>query len=185
MESQASPSASAAVALQSLPPSESVLLTTGDHALLRGEIVDYFCDEATRAGYDLAVALALYDRVMAAHPGVTRTGLRFRDNTYCGCNLFAMIRPQSRQVASFWRGVEQDRKRPWRLMKALGWVSVLRYLVGRLTLDQALDRLSERLGVTIGYVLLPFPEAAVDVDTEADWRYVQQLTASRRSPFIA
>jgi len=175
MENKATPSTSAHVALQTLPVTVPVLLTTADHALLRSEIVDYFCAQASRAGYDLAVGLALYDEVMAANPGVRRTGLRFRENTYCGCNLFAMISPEARKVADFWRRVEQDRKRPWRVARVLGWVSVLRFLLGRLTLDEALQRLSKRLGIRIGYVLLPFPEAAVDVDTESDWRYVQRL----------
>jgi len=179
LESQATPSSSAKFALQTLPESAPVLLTTADNALLRSEIVDYFCTEATRAGYDLAVGVALYGEVMAAHPGVKRTGLRFRDSTYCGCNLFAMIHPEARKIADVWRRVEQDRKRPWRVMKVLGWISVLRYLLGRLTLDEAMSILSKRLGIRIGYVLLPFPEAAVDVDSETDWLYVQQLMERR------
>lgn len=64
-------------------------------------------------------------------------------------------------------------------MKVLGWISVLRYLLGRLTLDEAMSILSKRLGIRIGYVLLPFPEAAVDVDSETDWLYVQQLMERR------
>jgi GTP:adenosylcobinamide-phosphate guanylyltransferase len=188
VENQATPSSSAHFALQTLPPSAPVLLTTADHALLRSEIVDYFCAKVTHSGYDLAVALALYDQVMAANPGVKRTGLRFRDHTYCGCNLFAITSPEARKIADFWRRVEQDRKRPWRVMKALGWSSVLRYLLRRLTLDEALERLSKQLGINIGYIILPFPQAAVDVDTESDWRYVQQLLdregkdASTRKP---
>ena len=175
VENQETPSTSAHYALQRLPATVPVLLTTADHALLSNEIVDYFCAQANLAGYDLVVGLALYAEVMAANPGVKRTGLRFRENTYCGCNLFAMISPQARKVADFWRRAEQDRKRPWRLIRRLGWVSVLRFLLGRLTLDEALRRLSKRLGIHIGYVLLPYPEAAVDVDTESDWRYVQRV----------
>jgi CTP:molybdopterin cytidylyltransferase MocA len=46
--------------------------------------------------------------------------------------------------------------------------------LGWLSLDQALGLLSERLGLRLGYVLLPFPDAAVDVDTPADWEYVRK-----------
>jgi len=182
LENQATPSTSAHVALQTLPPTAPVLLTTADHALLRNEIVDHFCAQASRAGNDLTVGLALYGEVMAANPGMKRTGLRFRDNTYCGCNLFAIIDPRARKIADFWRRVEQDRKRPWRIIRLLGWRSVLRFLLGRLTLDEALRRLSKRLGISIGYVLLPFPEAAVDVDTEADWLYVKRLVDGDELP---
>lgn len=177
MENRVSPSRSAAAALASLPESVPVLLTTADHALLRSDIVDYFCGAAVQSGFDLAIALARYAEVMAANPGVERTGLRFGDDTYAGCNLFAFLTPSARRATDFWCRFEQERKRPWRLMRALGWLPVLRYLLGRLTLAQALDTLSIRLGTNVGPILLPFPEAAIDVDKVSDWRYVQRLLA--------
>jgi hypothetical protein len=159
--------------MQSLADDVPVLLTTADHALLRNEIVDDFCTRAVGSGLDLVVGLVPYDQVMAAHPGVRRTGWRFRDGTYCGCNLYAFARPRARRAADFWRSVEQERKRPWRVLRLLGAGSMLRYLTGRLTLAEAVERLSTRLEIRIGHVLLPFPEAALDVDTVSDWEYVR------------
>jgi len=52
---------------------------------------------------------------------------------------------------------------------------VLRYLLGRLSLSEALARLSRRLQLRLGFVLLPFPEAAVDVDSVDDWIFVRRL----------
>ena len=178
LEPEETPSTSALVALRALPEAVPVLLTTADHALLRPEIVDYFCAGALAAGVDLAAGLARYQEVMAAFPGMGRTALRFRDDTYCGCNLYAFLSPGAHHAAAFWRRVEQERKRPWRLIQAIGWYSVVRYLLGRLTLAEALDRLSVRLQARVGHVLLPFPEAAVDVDKLSDWEYVQRLAAA-------
>ena len=176
------PSTSALAALRSLPESEPVLLTTGDHALLRPEVVEYFCGHARTAGSELVVGLARYDEVMAAFPGMHRTGLRFRDDVYSGCNLYAFLSPAARGVADFWRRVEGERKRPWRMLRALGWGTVLRYLTGRLTLGQALERLSLQLGVRIGTVLLPYPEAAVDVDKVSDREYAERILRGRVDP---
>jgi CTP:molybdopterin cytidylyltransferase MocA len=170
-----SPSASALAALQALPESTPVLLTTADLPLLRAEIVDYFCSRAVAARLDLAVGLARHAEVMAAFPGMGRTALRFRDDAYCGCNLYAFLAPSARRAAELWRQVEHERKRPWRLLQVIGWRAVARYLLGRLTLAEALERLSARLGVRVGHVLLPFPEAAVDVDKLSDWAFVQRL----------
>ena len=178
-EPRATPSTSAYAALLALPESTPVLLTTADHALLRPEIVDFFCARALAADVDLAVGLARYAEVMAAFPGMGRTGLRFRDDTYCGCNLYAFLAPTARTAADFWRRVEQARKRPWRLLQAIGWSSVTRYILGRLTLAEALERLSARLRVRVGPVLLPFPEAAVDVDKLSDWEYAQRLAGAQ------
>lgn len=172
---QAGPSASASAGLGTLAAEVPVLLTTADHALLDSPIVDYFCAQAVASGCDVVVGLALHQQVMAAYPGMRRTALRFRDAAYCGCNLFALLTPAGRAVTTFWQRVEQQRKRPWRLLGALGWGTVVRYLLGRLTLAEALGRLSQRLQLRLGVVLLPFPQAAVDVDTVADWRFAEQL----------
>jgi molybdopterin-guanine dinucleotide biosynthesis protein A len=171
------PSTSALAALQTLPESVPVLLTTADHAVLRPEIVEYFCERARASGCDLVAGLARYEEVMAAFPGMRRTGLRFRDDLYSGCNLYAFLSPSARGAADFWRRIERERKRPWRMMRALGWATVARYVTGRLTLDQALNRLSRRLGIRIGVVLLPFPEAAVDVDKPDDREFAERILA--------
>jgi GTP:adenosylcobinamide-phosphate guanylyltransferase len=179
---EATPSASAYAALQSLPPTHPVLVTTADHALLRAEVVDYFCAAARRSGCDLAFALADHAQVMSAFPGVGRTALRFRGGTYCGCNLYAFLTPEARGAADFWRRVERDRKRPWRMISGLGWMPLLYYAAGRLSLNAALRLLSDRLGLRIAPIMLPFPEAAVDVDKPSDKALAERILSARADP---
>ena len=181
MASRESPSASATAAMQQIPDSQPVLLTTADHALLSSEIIDYFCGQ-TSADFDLMVALAPHELVATAFPGVHRTRLRFSDRDYSSCNLFAFMTPRSRTITDFWRKVEGQRKQPWRVISILGWWPVFKYLLGRLSLQEALARISGRLKMKIGVVILPFPEAAVDVDTENDWHLVEQILAEKEKP---
>ncbi|WP_349616334.1 NTP transferase domain-containing protein [Azotobacter salinestris] len=179
-ENAASPSASAARALEGEDPLRPVLLTTADHALLSPAMVDHFLEQALASGCDFVVGVARLDTVRARYPDTRRTAIRLRGGPYCGCNLFAFTTAQGRRLASFWRGVEQARKRPWRVVGgALGPAATLRYLLGRLTLEQALARLSRRLGVKIGAVVLPFAEAAIDVDSAADLALVERILAQR------
>ena len=112
MENQATPSLSASEAIKSLPQDTAILLTTSDHALLTPQIVDYFCHAAQRSGCDVVVALARHETVMAAYPQTSRTAYRFKDGRYCSCNLFAFLTAQARTVPSFWRRIEQQRKKP-------------------------------------------------------------------------
>lgn len=180
VEPDSSPSASALRGLNAQPAEQPVLLTTADHALLSPEIVDHFLREAEASGCDFLVGMARLETVQAGFPGTRRTATRLRGGPYCSCNLFAFATPESRRLAPFWRRVEQQRKKPWRVIAgAFGWLAVLRYLAGRLTLEQALARLSARLGVRVGAVVLPFAEAAVDVDTPADHALVEAALAAR------
>ncbi|HFD79105.1 MAG TPA: MobA-like NTP transferase domain containing protein [Gammaproteobacteria bacterium] len=173
-----SPSTSAYRAMEALPADRPVLLTTADHPLLSPAIVDHFLDAAGESGADVAVGLIRFEQIRQKFPRAHKTVTRFRDGGYCGCNLFAFLTPQSRQVAAAWRRVEQQRKNPLRIISQLGWWSVLRFLLGRLTLEQALARLSDRLGVRIRPVHMPFAEAAIDVDSIADQRLVEEITGS-------
>ena len=175
MENQRTPSLSAFHAMASLPEDVPLLLTTSDHALLSPRIVDHFCREACKTECDVAAAVVRHEVVTAAYPHTRRTSYTFKDGAYCSCNLFAFMTPQSRQVPHFWRRVEQQRKNPLRVINILGWITVIRYLLRNLTLTEVLKRLSRQLGCTAGVVVLPYPEAAIDVDSADDWRYVQQI----------
>ena len=177
-----SPSTSASAALQSLPDADPVLLTTADHALLSPGVVDHFCAAARQSGCDLAVALADHADVVSAFPDARRTALRFRGGAYCGCNLYAFLTPGSRRIADFWSQVEHDRKRPWRIARTLGWGALIAYLTRRLTLEGTLRLLSDRLGLRICPVLLPFPEAAVDVDKPSDRDLAERILKNRTAP---
>ncbi|MCD6008193.1 nucleotidyltransferase family protein [Halomonas sp. IOP_31] len=181
VENAATPSASVGAALRLLPDDMPVMVTTADHALLTPAIVTAFVDRALASDGDFVVGVARLETVKARFPGTRRTAIRLSDGPYCGCNLFAFTTPRGRALADFWRRVEQQRKRPWRVIGgALGWGAVVRYLLGRLTLEQALDRLSRRLGIRIRAVVLDHAEAAVDVDTPADRQLVEAILAGER-----
>jgi predicted tellurium resistance membrane protein TerC len=55
----------------------------------------------------------------------------------------------------------------------LGWWAVIRYRLGLLSLEEALAKLSKRLGLRMRAVILPYANAAIDVDSIADLMLVQ------------
>jgi GTP:adenosylcobinamide-phosphate guanylyltransferase len=177
---EGTPSRSAGAAVATVEPGSPVVLTTADHALLTARLVDHFCARARATAADVVVGVAGHADVLAAFPGTRRTVLRLRDGGYCGCNLFAFLTPAGRAAIDFWCSVERERKRPLRLAAGLlGWRSLARFALGRLTLDEALALASRRLGVRISALRLPFPEAAVDVDTVEDLRLVTAVSEGR------
>jgi GTP:adenosylcobinamide-phosphate guanylyltransferase len=176
----ATPSLSVQRALDQLPDSLPLLVTTGDHPLLTPEIVEHFCAAARATGADLVAGLTPASAIKKAYPDAERTYLRFRDERYSGANLFAILAPDGRRAVAFWRLVEQERKRPWRLVRAFGWRPLLAYLLGRLTLDDAMARASHVIGARLAAVVMPYPEAAIDVDKLADLELVETILARRR-----
>jgi CTP:molybdopterin cytidylyltransferase MocA len=176
---EASPSTSAFHTMQSLEPDIPVLLTTTDHPLLTREIVDAFSRQSLADDVDVTVGLAPHALITEAYPGIKKTVFRFSDGDFCGCNLFAFLTPEGRQAASFWRKIEQQRKKPLVLIGLLGWWMVLRYRLGMLSLEEALAKLSKRLGLRVRAVILPYANAAIDVDSIADLELVNGFMADR------
>jgi CTP:molybdopterin cytidylyltransferase MocA len=168
-----SPSRSAEKGLARVDEQTRVLLTTADHALLTPEIVRYFLRASSAADCDVTVGVIDHEIIKAAFPKRKKTVIRLRDGDFCGCNLYT-FNHQGRELISFWRRAEDQRKQPWRLIaRVLGWRAVLSYLFGYLTLTQELKNISARTGVRIQAIRLPFAEAGIDVDKADDLLLVE------------
>lgn len=174
IDAAAGPSSSAARGLAAL--GAPLLVTTADHALLRPEwIARFLADVPPHA--DVAALLARRETILAAVPDTRRTYLRFADGAWSGCNLFYLATARAGAAVALWQRVEQDRKRPWRIVRRLGPRLLLRYLTGRLTLAAALARVGRLAGVDAAMVASPFGLAAVDVDKPSDLDLVRRLCA--------
>ncbi|MFU8833090.1 MAG: nucleotidyltransferase family protein, partial [Wenzhouxiangella sp.] len=114
IEPAGSPSQSVAKALAAADRTRPVLLATGDHPLLSHQWFDQLL--AANSNADLQVALVDWKAVIERFPGSRRTRYRFSDRSICGTNLFIFRSEKADVVVGRWRQVEQDRKRPWRIV---------------------------------------------------------------------
>lgn len=153
-----------------------LLVTTADHALLTTPMIDQFLAEAESA--DLAIAVVTRSSFRSRFPANRRTWIGFRGGRYTGANLFALGSPKALAAVRLWRGIEQDRKKGWRLLLALGWPGLLGILRLR-TLDQTLAAIASRLGLTARAVRMDDPLAAIDVDKPADLALAERLIGRR------
>ena len=154
-----------------------LLVTTADHALLDNAMIADFCSKAE--GADVALGLVEQRPLMARLPQTMRTWLRFRGGAYSGANLFAFGSAKAVEAVELWRSVEQDRKKGWRVIAALGpWV-LLGAALRLLTLDQVLSAVGKRLGLDVRKIEMSNPLAAVDVDKPADHALVTAILEGR------
>ena len=153
-----------------------LLVTTADHALLDGAMIEDFCDRAD--GADVAIGLVERRALMARLPQTRRTWIGFRGGAYSGANLFVLGSPRAAGAVRLWREVEQDRKKGWKLLLALGLPGLLG-LARLRTLDQTLAAMGRRLGLNICAIELANPLAGVDVDKPADLMLVEAIIGGR------
>ena len=157
------------------------LRTTADHALLTPEMVEYCCNEATDNAADFSAGLARADVILAAYPQSVRTFFRLGADSVSGCNLFAVQNKKGLRILVRWKYLETVRKKPWRLVAAFGPLALIRFVTGRLSLITAFQAISTRLGMVIKPILMPFAEAAIDVDKPSDLELAEKILKHRSS----
>ncbi|MCP4903772.1 MAG: NTP transferase domain-containing protein [bacterium] len=158
-----------------------VLVTTADHALLDDEMLDAFFTASATSDADVTLALVPRTLLRARFPESRRTYLRFRNESYSGANLFLFRRPAALRAALFWRRVERQRKRPWRIARAFGLTNLILFSLRQLDLNAAMARASRVIGAKVVAVPLAIAEAAVDVDKLEDLELVRHILCERRN----
>jgi GTP:adenosylcobinamide-phosphate guanylyltransferase len=154
-----------------------VLVTTADHALLDGPMIDEFTAKAE--GADLAIGVVERRPLMARFPQAKRTWLSFRGGSYSGANLFAFGSRRVLPAIEQWRSVEQERKKGWRVLAAIGPALLLGAVLRLRTLQQSVDAVGRKLGLSIRAVEMSNPIAAIDVDKIEDYQLVDAILAGK------
>jgi len=154
-----------------------LLVTTADHALLDREMIEAFIDGS--AGADVAIGVVERRSLTARLPQSKRTWLAFRGGAYSGANLFALGSIKALAALEQWRSVEQDRKKGWRVLLALGPALLLGAALRLRTIEQSVAAMGRRLGMAARVVVLGNPLACVDIDKPVDHALVEAILAGR------
>lgn len=179
--SAGSPAASVHDFLSRHPAERPTLVTTADHPLLTPEMVRHFLEAAEQTGADVAVGVVEASLFRARFPRVRRTFVPLGEEAVTGANLFYFRTARAAEAARFWVRAEVVRKRPWRMAALFGPLALLRFALGRLSLDEAAERVSAAMGVRAAMVRMPFAECAIDVDGAADLEAAARVLAARRA----
>ncbi len=156
-----------------------VLVTTADHPLLTGQVVEEFLRGIRDA--DVAVGMVEQQIMRARYPGNKRTWLKFSDGYWSGANLFALRSSKAIPALTLWSQAEQDRKKAWKLFLHFGPWLALRALTRTIGLGDGLARAGKRLGLTARLVSLSDAEAAIDVDKPSDHELASAILQARQS----
>ena len=157
------------------------MVTTCDHPLLTSDMVNHFLQKSIASGADFTLGLATKNVIGPAYPHVKRTYLKFKDQHVSGCNLFYVANAKGLEAIKFWRAAQHDRKKPVKLARRLGIGMLLKYITGGLTLNIAFEHASKSLNINAKPIILPFAEAAIDVDKPSDLELVTEILSERNT----
>ncbi len=167
--------AAVALILEEVPGSEYFLSISADIPLVTPEIIETVIARSHEPGIDVFYNVVEKKVMETAFPGVKRTYMKFRDGRFCGADMHVMGTKAIQKLIDL--GFVQFRKHPFKLMKRVGFDSVLRMLFFPPTLATAGKVVSRRSGI-IGYpVACQYPEIAMDIDTLQHLRIVREKLA--------
>lgn len=154
-----------------------LLVTTVDHVLLDAAMIDAFV-AGVRGDADVAVAMVERQVLLARFPQSRRTWLKFRGGWWSGANLFWLGSARARGALQLWRGVEQDRKKGWRILSALGPGLLFAALLRLWSAQQVIAHAGHRLGLTAQLVPMPMAQACIDADKPDDIILIESILAA-------
>src|SRR5689334_19698991 len=115
-----------------------VLVTTVDHVLLTPAMIAEFLTGSKSC--DVAVGFGERRVLERSYPESHRTWLRFSDGQYSGANLFALRNAKVGAALALWAGIEQHRKKGWKLISRFGPRLLLRAVTRSISLEAGLGR---------------------------------------------
>ena len=162
------PSASA---LKGILSSDSypTIVVTCDLPLLDAQQIDNYCQSMQRIDADFVVTAVNYSAISEDMPSLKKTKYKFGDREVCFANIFAVLREPGLKAIHYWQDIESSRKKPIEIIRKIDWLSILRYKLGLLTLDETAKRLSEKVGAKLSIKNSDQANLAIDVDSKDDY----------------
>jgi CTP:molybdopterin cytidylyltransferase MocA len=163
--------------LQSMNPSaEHALVVASDIPALTSEMVQWRIDTAQSSDADLNYIVIPRSTMEARFPEARRTYVRLKDAEVCGGDI-NIARLALARNEELWGKLVQARKSVVRQAALLGFDLLLLLLLRQITLLQAQERVSQRLGVKGVVTISPFAEVGMDVDKPEQVEILQKHLA--------
>lgn len=157
-----------------------IMVVTDDAVLMTGPVLHDFQQRCLALAGDAKFFYAIvakhsYERQF---PDSRRTYVRLRDGVYTGGNVFMVDGNIAQSLLGFVEQLYARRKQPVALARLLGFGIILRYALGRLTVDQLERHVAGMVGAAGRAVIGP-PELGFDVDRPEDLPVAARYLARR------
>jgi GTP:adenosylcobinamide-phosphate guanylyltransferase len=157
-----------------------LVITTADNVLHTPELIKDFVSSVQQGEAEVAVAVARESTVRAEYPEGKFGFFQFRDGGYSFCNLFAVNSSKGLDGAKIFRTGGQFRKKPWRILRIFGVLSLIKYKWRLADLDDFRSDLSRKLGISLQTVLMNYAYAPIDVDNPTTFAFSEKTLKARR-----
>ena len=141
-----------------------VLIVSSDIPALKSEMVDWLIETSRETQDDLYYGVCPKDVMEARFPGSKRTYTHLKDMQVCGADMNISHVRNATEHLEMWEQLIGNRKSPFKQAGIIGLGTLLGLFLRRLTLEDLVRRVSERIGIKGRAIVWSHAEPCMDVD---------------------
>jgi len=141
-----------------------VLIVSSDIPTLKSEMVDWLVNTCMETKDDLYYGVCPKDVMEARFPDSKRTFTHLKDMDVCGADMNVVHVNMAKEHLDVWEALIVRRKNPVSQAVVMGLVTSFLLVTRQLTLDDAVSRVCDRIGIKGRAIVWPYAEACMDVD---------------------
>jgi len=146
------------------PDAVEVAVVSADIPLLTPESVDWVINKSLESNEEIYYCVINQPAMENKYPESARSYTRLKDMNVCGGDVAVINLDLYTKKKDFWGKISQARKSSLRMAALIGIDILLLLVLRRLSLEDAVNRITRRLKITGKGLLCPYPEIGMDID---------------------
>lgn len=170
-------------ALELNKKNQYVLVVSSDIPALKPEMVDWLVDTCMETKDDLYYGVCPREVMETRFPDSKRTYTHLKDMDVCGADMNITHVRMTTEHLDMWEQLIGTRKSPLRQAGIIGLGTLFALFTRRLTLEDAVTRVCDRIGIKGRAIVWPYAEPCMDVDKPSQLELLRaDLAKQQRKP---
>ena len=146
------------------PKGEYILIVSADIPALKGDMVDWLVKTSMQTKEDIYYGVCPRDVMETRFPSSKRTFTKLSDMEVCGADINIVHYSMATEHLDTWEQLIGNRKSPLRQAAIIGLGTAFKYLTGQYTLNDLVEAVTRRIGITGRALIWDRAEPCMDVD---------------------
>lgn len=157
-----------------------VLVVSSDIPTLKSEMVDWLVDTCMETKDDLYYGVCPKDVMESRFPGSKRTYTHLKDMDVCGADMNLTHVRMTTEHLDMWESLIGSRKSPLKQAGIIGFGTLFALFTRRLTLEDAVKRVCDRIGIKGRAIVWPYAEPCMDIDKPSQLELLREDLAKQQ-----
>ena len=144
--------------------SKYVLIVSSDIPTIKPEMVDWLIDTCMETKDDLYYGVCPKDVMEMRFPGSKRTYTHLKGMDVCGADINVSHVRNATEHLEIWESLIGSRKSPLKQASMIGFGTLFKLFTRQLTLEEAVEHVTGRIGISGRAIVWEYAEPCMDVD---------------------